>query len=58
MINPGNISKPVIGEKGDKQAIQKIANFSTQPASSSHPQAQQYQGQRPSKGRGISRNAL
>ena len=31
---------------------------SAQPASSSHPQHQQYLGQRLSRGRGISRNAL
>ena len=45
-------------EKWDKQDIKIITGSSTQPASSSHPQPQQYQGQRPSRVRGISRNAL
>jgi hypothetical protein len=34
-----------------------IIAFKTQPASSSHPQPRQYQGQRLSRGKGISRSA-
>jgi len=37
----------------DNLKIPFIANSSTQPAFSSHPQPQQYQGQRLSRGRGI-----
>ncbi len=40
-------------------SIQGFMEFgsSNQPASSSHPQSQQYQDQHPSRGRGISHNA-
>ena len=56
----GRKGEPANGvfEKWDKQDIQKITDSATQPASSSHPQPHQYKGQRFSRGRGISRNAL